>query len=72
MKSMQPNLAAIFFKTYFYRAGGGMFPSRPLDPLLGVAIWERLLSVALRHITLRSDKRVADRCVDFVLLVISD
>ena len=37
MKSMWPNSAAIFFMTYFYRAGGGrgsMPPSAPLDPLL--------------------------------------
>ena len=36
MKSMWPPLAAIFFMTYLYRAGGGgMAPSvPPLDPLL--------------------------------------
>ena len=26
MKSMRPNLAAIFYMTYFYRAGGGHGP----------------------------------------------
>ena len=35
MKSMWPPLAAIFFMTYLYRAGGTMAPSAPpLDPLL--------------------------------------
>ena len=34
MKSMRPPLAAIFFMTYFHRAGGAMAPSAPLDPLL--------------------------------------
>ena len=36
MKSMRPPSAAIFFMTYFYRAGGGaMAPlAPPLDPLL--------------------------------------
>ena len=32
MKSMWPPLVAIFFMTYFHRAGGP--PSAPLDPLL--------------------------------------
>ena len=30
MKSMRPPLAAIFFMTYFHRAGGAMAPSAPL------------------------------------------
>ena len=35
MKSMRLPLAAIFFMTYFHRAGGGLWPPRPpLDPLL--------------------------------------
>ena len=34
MKSMGPPLAAIFFMTYFYRAGGAWPPRHPLDPLL--------------------------------------
>ena len=34
MKSMWPPLAAIFFMTYFYRAGGPWPPRPPLDPLL--------------------------------------
>ena len=35
MKSMRMLSAAIFFMTYFYRAGGGgMAPWSPLDPLL--------------------------------------
>ena len=35
MKSMRPPLAAIFFMTYFHRAGGGHGPlAPPLDPLL--------------------------------------
>ena len=37
MKSMRPPLVAIFFMTYFHRAGGGgvgMDPSAPLDPVL--------------------------------------
>ena len=36
MKSMWPPLAAIFFMTYLYRAGGGgpWPPRHPLDPLL--------------------------------------
>ena len=35
MKSMRPNSAAIFFMTYFYRAGGGHGPiGPPLDTLL--------------------------------------
>ena len=29
MKSTWPPLAAIFFMTYFHRAGGGMVPFRP-------------------------------------------
>ena len=35
MKSMRPPSVAIFFMTYFYRAGGGAWrPRPPLDPLL--------------------------------------
>ena len=35
MKSMRPPLAAIFFMTYFHRAGGGGHgPLGPLDQLL--------------------------------------
>ena len=35
IKSMWSPLVAIFFMTYFYRAGGGMAPSAlPQDPLL--------------------------------------
>ena len=36
MKSIRPHSAAIFFMTYFHRAGlgGGMPPSTPPDPLL--------------------------------------
>ena len=35
MKSMRPLSVAIFFMTYFHRAGGGAWPPRPpLDPLL--------------------------------------
>ena len=35
MKSMRPPSAAIFFMTYFHRAGGGHGPlGPPLDPLL--------------------------------------
>ena len=34
IKSMQPNSVAIFFMTYFYRAGeGGAWPPRPPWPL---------------------------------------
>ena len=33
MKSMRPNLVAIFFMTYFYRTRGAMAPSASLDPL---------------------------------------
>ena len=36
MKSMRLPLVAIFFMTYFHRAGGGMVPSAPLDPLLSL------------------------------------
>ena len=35
MKSMRLPLAAIFFMTNFYTAGGAMTPSPPLNPLLG-------------------------------------
>ena len=39
MKSMWPPLAAIFFMTYLYRAGGAMAPSLPpLDPLLNCLV----------------------------------
>ena len=34
MKSMRPPLVAIFFMTYFHRAGGPWPPRPPLDPLL--------------------------------------
>ena len=34
MKSMQVPSVAIFFMTYFYRAGGPWPPRPPLDPLL--------------------------------------
>ena len=44
MKSMWPPLVAIFFMTYFYRAGGGMAPSAPPDPLLvlTVVLWNQV------------------------------
>ena len=32
MKSMWPPDAAIFFMTYFYRAGGGTWSPRPSPP----------------------------------------
>ena len=35
-KSMWSPLAAIFFMTYFYRAGGGMAPSSPPGSATGV------------------------------------
>ena len=34
MKSMQPPSAAIFFMTFFYKAGGSPGPVGPPDPLL--------------------------------------
>ena len=34
MKSMRPPSTAIFFMTYFHKAGGGHGPLGPLDPLL--------------------------------------
>ena len=45
MKSMQPPLAAIFFMTYFYRAGGGGVDDplgSPHYPLLGADLYEMI------------------------------
>ena len=48
MKSMRPPSAAIFFMTYFHRAGGPWPPRPPLDPLLdfrcGAECYERNIS----------------------------
>ena len=46
MKSMRPPLGAIFFMTYFHRAGGGACPPRP--PRSATASWSVTLAIVIR------------------------
>ena len=66
MKSMWPPLAAIFFMTYFYRAGGGHGPlgPPPVDPLL-CQEKANSSSVALKWVKIMQIRHVREVTQDF-------
>ena len=65
MKSMRPPSAAIFFMTYFYRAGGPWPPRPPPDPLLSILFTVRAL---ILHVKFSEFQRNFG-CVSFGLAV---